>query len=117
MAWENLPLLALHSTLVCVFMCVAWIGKPLTKLAKVILLGFLNRLLGALFGACKWLVICGVLIWILGQINVFVPFLPEEVTKGSLFFEPLQNLGAYLFEQINTEKNPLDEIPPILQQR
>lgn len=116
LAWQYLPLLAFALTFVCIIICVAWIGKLLTKLAKVILLGFLNRLLGALFGACKWLVICGVLIWILGQINVFVPFLPDEVTKNSLFFEPLQNLGAYLFEQINTEKNPLGEIPPILHQ-
>ena len=68
------------------------------------------------FGPCKWLVICGVLIWILGQINVFFPFLPEDITKESLFFEPLQNFGAYLFEQINTDKNPIDEIAPILQQ-
>ncbi len=114
--WEYLPLLAFALTFVGIIIGVAWIGKLLTKLAKVILLGFLNRLLGALFGACKWLVICGVLIWILGQINVFVPFLPEDTTKGSLFFEPLQHLGAYLFEQINTEKNPLDEIQPILLQ-
>lgn len=114
--WEYLPLLAFALTFVGIIIGVAWIGKLLTKLAKVILLGFLNRLLGALFGACKWLVICGVLIWILGQINVFVSFLPEKITTDSLFFEPLQNLGAYLFEQINTEKNPLTEIPPILQQ-
>jgi hypothetical protein len=25
-------------------------------------------------------------------------------------------LGAYLFEKINTEENPIDNIPPILQQ-
>jgi len=61
-------------------------------------------------------VICGVLIWILGQINVFISFLPEEITNGSLFFEPLQDLGGYLFEQINTDKNPIEEIAPILQQ-
>jgi hypothetical protein len=33
-----------------------------------------------------------------------------------LFFEPLQDLGGYLFEQINTDKNPIEEIAPILQQ-
>ena len=115
-SWEYLPLLAFALTFVGIIIGVAWIGKLLTKLAKVILLGFLNRLLGAIFGTCKWLVICGVLIWILGQINVFFPFLPEDITKGSLFFEPLQNFGAYLFEQINTDKNPIDEIAPILQQ-
>ena len=114
--WEYLPLLAFALTFIGIIIGVAWIGKLLTKLAKVILLGFLNRLLGAVFGACKWLVICGVLIWILGQINVFISFLPEEITKSSLFFEPLQDLGGYLFEQINTDKNPIEEIAPILQQ-
>jgi membrane protein required for colicin V production len=114
--WEYLPLLAFALTFIGIIIGVAWIGKLLTKLAKVILLGFFNRLLGAVFGACKWLVICGVLIWILGQINVFISFLPEEITNGSLFFEPLQDLGGYLFEQINTDKNPIEEIAPILQQ-
>ncbi len=112
--WEYLSLLAFALTFVAIIIGVAWIGKLLTKLAKVILLGFLNRFLGALFGMCKWLVICGVIIWILGQINTFVPFLPEELTKTSLFFEPLQNLGAYLFEQINSEKNIIEELPPVL---
>ena len=111
--WEYLPLLAFALTFVGIIIGVAWIGKLLTKLAKVVLLGFLNRLLGALFGACKWMVITGVLIWILGQIDLFFPFLPENITQDSLFFEPLQNLGAYLFEQINTNENPINNIPPI----
>jgi len=114
--WQYLPLLAFALTFVGIIIGVAWIGKLLTKLAKVILLGFLNRLLGALFGMCKWLIICGVLIWILGQVNTFFPFIPQEHIETSLFFEPLQNLGAYLFEKINTERNLIDEIPPILQQ-
>jgi hypothetical protein len=59
------------------------------------------------------MVITGVLIWILGQIDLFFPFLPENITQDSLFFEPLQNLGAYLFEQINTDENPINNIPPI----
>ena len=111
--WEYLSLLAFALTFIGIIIGVAWIGKLLTKLAKVILLGFLNRLLGAIFGACKWLVICGVLVWILGQVNQFFPFLPEALTESSIFFEPLQDLGGYLFEKINTDKNLID---PILQQ-
>lgn len=114
--WEYLPLLAFAITFVGIIIGVSWIGKLLTKLAKVILLGFLNRLLGALFGMCKWLVICGVLIWLLGQINAFFPFLPENLIKESVFFEQLQELGAYLFNKIDNNKNVLDEMSPILQQ-
>jgi membrane protein required for colicin V production len=93
---------------------VVWIGKLLTKLAKVVLLGFLTRLLGALFGACKWLVICGVLVWILGQIDVFFSFLPETLKDNSLVFQPLEELGAYLFKKINTEEIPINNIPLII---
>lgn len=114
--WDYLPILAFALTFIGIMIGVAWIGKVLTKLAKVVLLGFLNRLLGALFGSCKWLVICGVLIWILGQIDVFVSFLPETVKDNSLVFQPLEELGAYLFEKINTEEIPIDNIPAIIQQ-
>lgn len=114
--WGYLPLLAFALTFIGIMIGVAWIGKLLTKLAKVVLLGFLNRLLGAVFGACKWLVICGVLVWILGQIDVFFNILPDTLTEDSLVFEPLKELGSYLFEQINTEENPIEAITPILQQ-
>ena len=112
--WDYLPLLAFALTFIGIIIGVAWIGKLLTKLAKAVLLGFLNRLLGALFGACKWLIICGVLVWILGQIDVFFSYLPETLKDNSLVFLPLEELGAYLFEKINTEKIPTDNIPPIL---
>jgi hypothetical protein len=62
------------------------------------------------------LVICGVLLWIVGQLDVFFSFLPESLKEDSLVFQPLEELGAYLFEKINTEENPIDNIPPILQQ-
>ena len=103
--WDYLPLLAFALTFIGIMIGVAWIGKLLTKLAKVVLLGFLNRLLGALFGACKWLVICGVLLWIVGQLDVFFSFLPESLKEDSLVFQPLEELGDYLFEKINTENN------------
>ena len=51
--WDYLPLLAFALTFVGIMIGVAWVGKLLKKLAKVVLLGFLNRLLGAVFGACK----------------------------------------------------------------
>ena len=49
--WDYLPILAFALTYIGIMIGVAWIGKVLTKLAKVVLLGFLNRLLGALFGS------------------------------------------------------------------
>ena len=112
--WDYLPLLSFALTFIGIMIGVAWVGKLLTKLAKVVLLGFLNRLLGALFGACKWLVICGVIVWILGQIDVFFSFLPETIKESSLVFQPLEELSAYLFEKINTEEVSIDNIPPIL---
>ena len=61
------------------------------------------------------LIICGVLVWILGQINIFFTFLPETLKESSLVFQPLEELGAYLFEKINTKQNPIDDLAPILQ--
>ncbi len=111
--WKHLSLVAFALTFVVIVIGVAWIGKILTKLAKVILLGFLNKLLGALFGACKWLVISGVFVWILSGIHAFYPFLPENISEQSLFFAPLKELGNYLFEQINVEENPINNLPTL----
>ena len=78
--WEYLSLLAFALTFIGIIIGVAWIGKLLTKLAKVILLGFLNRLLGAIFGTCKWLVICGVLVWIFVSFMILLAL--RKATSG-----------------------------------
>ena len=113
--WEYLPLFAFTLTFIGIIIGVTWVGKLLTKLAKVVFLGVLNRVLGAIFGGLKWLVICGVIIWIFAQVDAFFNFLPKELTEKSLVFKPLKEFGSYLFELLNFKRGPTSSIETIIQ--
>ena len=91
-------------TFITIIIIVIWAGKILTKLAKIILLGWINRVLGGLFGFFKWLIICTIIVWVTAQINSFINFVPQNTIDNSIFFYPLQDLGNSIFEIINDKR-------------
>lgn len=52
------------------------IGRLLSKLLDVVLLGWLNRLLGAFFGATKWLLIVTVIVFCVNRVDSLLHFMP-----------------------------------------
>ena len=53
--WKYLKIVSFILTFITIIIIVIWAGKILTKLAKIILLGWINRVLGGLFGFFKYM--------------------------------------------------------------
>ena len=102
--WKYLKIVSFILTFITIIIIVIWAGKILTKLAKIILLGWINRVLGGLFGFFKWLIICTIIVWVTAQINSFINFIPQNTIDNSIFFYPLQDLGNSIFEIINDKR-------------
>ena len=64
------------------------IGSLLSKLLKAIHLGWMNRLLGAVFGTAKWAIIVLILIFLVGQIDAQWHIMPQALRQASLLYEP-----------------------------
>jgi membrane protein required for colicin V production len=77
---------------------VSWVAKITTKVLKVIALGLLNRLAGALFGLCKWGLIFSLLVLVFLEINTVFTLLPEETLNSSFFYPTLKQLGTWVFD-------------------
>lgn len=77
---------------VLIFLAIAialhFVGTLLQKLLKAIKLGWVNRLLGGVCGALKWAIIVLVLVFVVGQFDHFIPFMPSELKKQSRLYQP-----------------------------
>ncbi len=72
----------------------------ITKTLKFAMLGWLNRMLGALFGAIKSVVILSITVFILNLIPFSESFLKKAGKNESLFFPMLETIGPEIYKQV-----------------
>jgi membrane protein required for colicin V production len=74
-----------------------FVGILADKLADAAALGFINRLLGIVFGLFKTVLILSVFFVILNAIDARRPFLPKEILEQSRFFHPISDIAPAIF--------------------
>ena len=102
---ENLYLTAMGLTFVSIVVGVYLLGKALTKVASMILLGGINKILGGVFGVIKMGVIMSVLIIYGQQYFNFLESLPESVFENSVAKKPLEDFGRFLVQEVFVSEN------------
>ena len=75
------------------------VGRLFSKLLRAIHLGWLNRLLGAIFGFGKWAVILLILIYIVSQLDAQWHILPDALKQGSVLYQPMADLANRMLER------------------
>lgn len=98
-------------TLVVIMISVMLLAKWLTKVAKSVSLGFLNRFLGGIFGLLKQVVIVGSVFLFLEKTWFTERLIPADSLKKSVLYEPVKKGGSFIYNNyINnlfTENNLL----------
>ena len=74
-----------------------FVGILADKLADAAALGFINRLLGIVFGLFKTVLILSVFFVILNAIDARKSFLPKETIERSLFYSPISDIAPAIF--------------------
>jgi membrane protein required for colicin V production len=87
-------------TFIIIVIAVHYAGKLLTKVADFAMLGFLNKLAGAIFGALKVAVILGAIIIFFDSINNNITILNNEIKKESKLYEPIKEVGRFIFSKV-----------------
>lgn len=75
-------------------------GKFLTKIADFAMLGLLNKIAGAIFGALKVAVILGALLVFFERVNSSAGFVKNETLENSILYEPIKEIGALVFSKV-----------------
>ena len=97
-----IQIVAFAGTFLVILIGLVMLGKLLTKIAETIMLGFFNKLLGALFGILKVGLILSVVLIIFSQFNKTLKFMDRSKVERSSLYEPVKNFAPAIFPKLIT---------------
>ncbi len=101
-------------TFLLIVLVITLTGKILTMLVKMVALGIVNRMMGAIFGSLKALLILSVLLMFFDRLNNQFVIVKEEVLNTSVLYSPIlnqaQNVYPNVLEEFEKQKESLKEI-------
>ena len=102
MQWNEryINLTAFVVTFIIIVIVVNITGKLLTKIANFAMLGLLNKIAGALFGALKVAIILGALLVFFERVNSSANLVKNEAMENSVLYEPVKEIGAFVFSAV-----------------
>lgn len=98
-----MQILSYGLTFILIVVLITFIGRVLTLLVKMVALGFVNRLIGALFGALKSLLIISVLLLFFDRINSQYTIVKEELLTSSILYQPILTQVKSIYPDIIKE--------------
>lgn len=106
MEWDEryINIAAFAITFIIIVLAVHLLGKFLTKVADFAMLGLLNKIAGALFGALKVAVILGALLVFIDRANSSLGLIKNETVQQSVLYEPIKEIGEFIFSTVLKEE-------------
>ncbi len=100
MTGQYVGVIAFIITFCLIVVAVHFVGIVADKIVNAVALGFVNRLLGILFGVLKTILIMSVFFAVLNAIDAKKPFLPKETIENSKFYSPISDIAPAIFPVI-----------------
>jgi membrane protein required for colicin V production len=88
--------------LTAVFLILGLIGRMLEGLFNLVMLGWLNRLLGVAFSAIKCLLVLGLLVVVFNSINATFGFVKPEALADSVLYPVVKDTADTIFPYLKT---------------
>jgi len=96
-------------TFLLIVLVITLTGKILTMLVKMVALGIVNRMMGAIFGGLKALLILSVLLMFFDRFNNQFGIVKIEVLDASVLYSPIltqaQNIYPNVLEEFEKQKD------------
>ena len=98
-SWDPkyISITAFAITFIAVVVGIILLGKFFTKLASFAMLGWLNKLLGGVFGFLKWALLLSVILHFFIKINGDNLFADKKTLNDSWFFYPIAEVATTIF--------------------
>lgn len=103
-----LPVIAFAFTFIAIALLVRLLGLILDKLVKMVALGFVSRLLGAVFGMLKAAFLMSALLLIINPIDKHLEIIPKEQKASAFLYQPVSLLVPSIMP-VATDGNTLLE--------
>ena len=108
--WEEnyINLAAFAVTFIIIIVIISLAGKLLTKLANIIALGILNKLLGGAFGVIKMAFLASVIILFFEAVNSNNSLIEQEKLDSSVLYAPVSKIAPSVLPSILKEAKERD---------
>lgn len=97
MTGKYVGIIAFLVTFIIIVIIVHFVGIIVDKFVEKISLGFLNSLLGLIFGVFKTALILSVIFTILNAFDARRPFLPRKQIENSRLYSPVADIAPAIF--------------------
>ena len=84
-------------TFFAIVILVHLLGKLVTKIIELTVLGLLNKIAGGIFGAVKVAIILGAILIFFEKANESLNLYENESSQESVLYEPVKSVGAIVF--------------------
>ena len=92
-----LQAIAFTLILLAVFFALTLVGRMLEGIVKIVMLGWLNKLLGVVFALLKVILAIGLFILIFDSVTTALEIDCSRTTGGSLFYTPIKDFADVFF--------------------
>lgn len=97
MAQNTLQVITFAVIFIIVVILTHFIGKGIEGIVKLTMLGWLNRLLGFLFGALKAIILLSIAAYLVNYLNSMLHIIPENILDGSKGYAFLEHFHRNIF--------------------
>lgn len=94
---EHLNIISFVVTFIVIVILVHIVGNTVNKLLETVMLGFVNKLAGLVFGVVKSALILSIILVVFDKIDDDVHILPKEAKQNSRMYEPIRSLAPSIF--------------------
>ena len=95
-------------TFLIIIVFVSVIGKGLTRVVKMVSLGLINKTLGGLFGAIKYVLVLSFFFVFFENLNSTLFLIDESFFESTLLYEPIMEIGDFLLNFFNSNKESIN---------
>ena len=99
---QILKVVAFAIILVAVFVVLGLLGRLLEGVIKLIMLGWLNKLLGVVFSLIKSFLILGIVVLAFNSLNATFGFVKPEVLADSVLYPVVKDLADAVFPYLKS---------------
>lgn len=95
-------------TFLFIIVLISIIGKGVTKVLKIVFLGFINKIFGGFFGSFKFILFISLFLVFLDSLNNSFNLYESSVLETSFFYNPIKEIGDKLIDFFNSNKQSIN---------
>ncbi len=99
--WDHLNIASFFITFVVIVILVHIIGSTINKMAETVMLGFVNKFAGLVFGILRGALFLSIVLVVFDKIDEDVEILSKDAKANSRMYEPIRNFAPSLLPFIN----------------